>query len=128
MYRDCLSWMETKMEEIERLAKMLPSISFKKINKNDKDMKNIWNKKTKGYMDIIKTEYISTIQNMEWEIKDIILDMKLGLNDGQREYLSQSIEDIFHKILYDGEMLKLNKRQKKHLEKSIKGIIENNDR
>lgn len=120
MYRDCLSWMETKMEEIERLALMLPYISYKKIKKNDKDMKDVRIQKEDGYMDVLKTEYISTLQNMEWEIEDIILDQKLGLKDGQREYLRQVIGDIFHKVLYDGEMLNLDEEQKAHLEKVLK--------
>ena len=123
MYRDCLSWMETKNEEIERLILMLPYIKFKNIKKNDKDMKDVYkDHKEKTYMDNVKTEYIATLQNMEWELEDVVLDPKLGLQDGQREYLRQVVGDMFQKVLYDGESLNLDKEQKEHLEKVLKEI------
>ena len=128
MYRDCLSWMETKMEEIERLALMLPSIDVSKLDKNDKELKEIQEgHEEHPYMNVVKTEYISTLQKMEWELEEVILDQKLGLDDGQREYLRQVVSDMFHKVLYDGEMLNLTKEQSNNLKKVMKEIerIEN---
>lgn len=122
MYRDCLSWIETKMAEIERLALMLPYIKVEKIDSKDPDIKDVWVEPKDGYMDIIKTEYIATLQKMEWELEDVVLDPKLGLDDGQREYLRQTISNMFNKILYDGEVLKLDKEQKECLAKVLKEI------
>ncbi len=124
MYRDCVSWFETKMAEIGRMAEMLPHVNFKKIRKNDRDMEGVWKEEEQEpYMDVVKTEYLKTLQGMQWEIEDIIMDEKLGLQDGQKEYLRQIILDKFDKVLYaDGGGLNLDEKQQEHLNKVLEEI------